>query len=267
MAADASTPPPLPPTAEPSAAPLPPPPQSPWLGLGLWLGLLLALLLGLAGGLRWLLFHEAGSRWLLDSLPAVQVSGFRGALLGDHWHADRLQVGWADGEASLTLEDLRADGLVWHWRPHPRAWLGVDMARLAVRRVTVVTGPPGEGTMTVPASIAGPVQVAVAAAQVDELIVDELAPLRHLALQELVFDARPGAEHRVARAGADWQGVRFSASARIGNQAPLSLALDGTVAPADGGDAPAWAAVLIALMNHIVKRPGCSCCRPGRWPD
>ena len=52
------------------------------------------------------------------------------------------------------------------------------------------------------------------------LIVDELAPLRHLALQELVFDARPGAEHRVARAGADWQGVRFSASARIGNQAP-----------------------------------------------
>ena len=139
MAADASTPPPLPPTAEPSAAPLPPPPQSPWLGLGLWLGLLLALLLGLAGGLRWLLFHEAGSRWLLDSLPAVQVSGFRGALLGDHWHADRLQVGWADGEASLTLEDLRADGLVWHWRPHPRAWLGVDMTRLAVRRVTVVT--------------------------------------------------------------------------------------------------------------------------------
>ena len=246
MAADASTPPPLPPTAEPSAAPLPPPPQSPWLGLGLWLGLLLALLLGLAGGLRWLLFHEAGSRWLLDSLPAVQVSGFRGALLGDHWHADRLQVGWADGEASLTLEDLRADGLVWHWRPHPRAWLGVDMARLAVRRVTVVTGPPGEGTMTVPASIAGPVQVAVAAAQVDELIVDELAPLRHLALQELVFDARPGAEHRVARAGADWQGVRFSASARIGNQAPLPLALDGTVAPADGGDAPAWAAVLRA---------------------
>jgi translocation and assembly module TamB len=246
MAADVPLPPPLPPPAEPSAAPEPSRRPGPWLGLGLWLGLILTLLLGLAGGVRWLLFHEAGSRWLLDSLPAVQVSGFRGALLGDHWHADRVHVSWAGGEASLTLEDLRADGLTWHWRPHSQAWLGVDMAQLAARRVTVVTGPPGERPLSVPLSLAWPVQVVVTAAQVEELIVDDLPPLRRLALRELVLDARPGAEHRVARASVDWQGVSLSASARIGNQAPLPLALDGTVVPTDGGDSPAWAAVLRA---------------------
>ncbi|MDZ7592385.1 MAG: translocation/assembly module TamB domain-containing protein [Rubrivivax sp.] len=206
----------------------------------------MALLLGTAGGVRWLLFHEAGSRWLLESLPAVQVSGFRGALLGDHWQADRVQVTWAGGEASLTLEDLRADGLAWHWRPHPQAWLGVDMAQFVARRVTVVTGPPTASPLPVPLSIAWPVQVVVASARAEELIVDDLPPLRRLALQQLVLDAQPGAEHRVARASVDWQGATFSASARIGNQAPLPLALDGTVVPTDGGDIPAWAAVLRA---------------------
>ncbi|HSM22581.1 MAG TPA: DUF490 domain-containing protein, partial [Rubrivivax sp.] len=214
----------------------------------LWwaLGGTLVLLLGLAGAARWLLFHEAGSRWLLAHTSAIQVTGFRGALLGDRWHADRMHITWAGGEASLTLEDLRADGLAWHWRPHPQAWLGVDVAQFSARRVTVVTGPPGERPLPVPLSIAWPVQVVVAAAQAEELVVDDLAPLRRLALQELVLDAQPGAEHRVARVSVDWQGVSVSASARIGNQAPLPLALDGTVVPTDGGDTPAWAAVLRA---------------------
>jgi translocation and assembly module TamB len=246
MAADAPLPPPLPPPAERSAAPKPSHRRGPWLGPGLWLGLVLMLLLGLAGGVRWLLFHEAGSRWLLDSLPDVQVSGFRGALLGDHWHADRMHISWAAGEASLTLEDLRADGLAWHWRPHAQAWLGVDLAQLAVRRVALVTGPPGERPLPVPASLAWPVQVALAAARAEELVIDDLAPLHRLALRDLVLDARPGAEHRVARASVEWQGASIGASVRIGNQAPLPLALDGIVVPTDGGDSPAWAAVLRA---------------------
>ena len=214
----------------------------------LWLVLVLALvvLLLLAGTVRWLLFTEDGSRWLLARAPAVQASGFSGALLGDHWHAERVRITWAGGLASVTLEDLRADGLSWHWRPNPQAWLGVDVRQLAARRVTVVSGPPGDRPLPVPLSIALPVQVVVAQGQVEELLVDELAPMHRLVVQELVLDAQPGAEHRVSQARVDWQGTSISASARIGNRAPLPLALDATVAPSGAGDAPAWAAVLRA---------------------
>ncbi|HSQ71390.1 MAG TPA: hypothetical protein VLM87_03135, partial [Rubrivivax sp.] len=200
----------------------------------------------LAGLLRWLLVTEEGSRWLLARTPQVEATGFSGALLGDHWHAERVRITWADGRASLTLEDLRADGLSWHWRPHPQAWLGVDVQQLAIRRVTVVSGPPGDRPLPVPLNIAWPVQVAVAQARADELIVDALAPLHNLSLQELVLDAQPGAEHRVGRVRVDWQGATIDASARIGNLAPLPLAVDATVAPTHGGDDPRWAAVLHA---------------------
>jgi translocation and assembly module TamB len=221
-------------------------------GLGLlqplWLvlGFAIVVLVLLAGTVHWLLTSEAGSRWLLARMPAVDATGFSGALLGDHWHADRVRITWAAGQASLTLEDLRADGLTWHWRPNPQAWLGVDVQQFAVRRVTMVSGPPGERPLPVPLSIAWPVQVVVAAARVDEVRVDELAPMHGLELQQLVLDAQPGAEHRVAQARVDWQGTTISASARIGNLAPLPLAVDATVAPTGAGDAPHWAAVVRA---------------------
>ena len=238
----------------PSLAAAPPEAARSWLAavrsllqpLWLVLGFALVVLAVLGGAMRWLLVTESGSRWLLAYAPYVEATGFSGALLGDHWHADRLHITWAGGQASLTLEDLRADGLTWHWRPHPQAWLGVDVQQLGARRATVISGPPGDRPLPVPLSIAWPVQVTVAAARVDELVIDELAPLHKLSLQELVLDAQPGAEHRVARARVDWQGSTISASARIGNLAPLPLSLDATVAPTLGGDAPPWAAVLRA---------------------
>ena len=238
--------------APPAGGPPPPPRRLLAGGLGLlqplWLvlGFAVMVLALLAGTVHWLLITEAGSRWLLARLPAVEATGFSGALLGDHWHADRLRIAWAAGQASLTLEDLRADGLTWHWRPNPQAWLGVDVQQVAVRRITVVTGPPGDRPLPVPVSIAWPVQVTVTAARVEEVRVDELAPMHGLELQQLVLDAQPGAEHRVAQARVDWQGTTISASARIGNLAPLPLAVDATVAPTGGGDTPRWAAVLRA---------------------
>ena len=241
------------PTPTPPAAG---PPAARWRPLAAGLGLLqpLWLVLGfaivalalLAGAVHWLLTTEAGSRWLLARLPAVEATGFSGALLGDHWHADRVHVTWAEGQASLTLEDLRADGLTWHWRPNPQAWLGVDVQRFAARRITVVSGPPGERPLPVPVSIAWPVHVVVAAARVDEVLVDALPPMQGLELQQLVLDAQPGAEHRVAQSRVDWQGTTISASARIGNLAPLPLAVEATVAPTGAGDAPPWAAVVRA---------------------
>lgn len=237
-----------PPAADPPAAPRSRLATSLSLLQPLWLvlGAAIVVLALLGGALRWLLVTEAGSRWLLARAPGVEATGFKGALLGDHWHADRLRISWAGGQASLTLEDLRADGLTWHWRPNPQAWLGVDVAQFAARRVTVVSGPAGDGPLPVPLDIAWPVQVAVKAARVHEVQVDELAPMRELTLEGLVLDAQPGAEHRVAQARVDWQGTSISASARIGNQAPLPLALQATVAPTGGGDSPPWAAVLRA---------------------
>jgi len=241
------------PTPAPTAAGPPPAPRTRLAAalsllqpLWLVLGFALVVLVLLGGTVRWLLFTEAGSRWLLARAPAVEASGFSGALLGERWHADRVRITWAGGKASVTLEDLRADGLTWHWRPNPQAWLGVDVQQFAARRVTVVSGPPGDRPLPVPLSIALPVQVVVAAARVVEVQVDDLAPMHGLVLQELVLDAQPGAEHRVAQARVDWQGTSIKASARIGNRAPLPLALDATVAPSDGGDTPRWAAVLRA---------------------
>ena len=235
------------PAAGPAGAPRP---VAAALGLlqPLWivLGFALVALIAIAATVNWLLTTEAGSRWLLARTPYVEATGFSGALLGDHWQADRVRIPWAGGQASLTLEGLRADGLTWHWRPNPQAWLGVEVRQLTARLATVVTGPPGERPLPVPLDLAWPVQVAAAAVQVDELRVDALAPMQQLQLQELVLDAQPGAEHRVAKASALWQGTTISASGRIGNRAPLPLALDATVVPTLGGDAPAWAAVLKA---------------------
>ena len=53
---------------------------------------------------RWWLFDEAGSQWLVQRLPLVQVQGFRGSLLGSEWQVDRLHVTWDNGKASLTVQ-------------------------------------------------------------------------------------------------------------------------------------------------------------------
>jgi len=66
----------------------------------------------LAAGAGWLMLGENGSRWLLQRLPGVEVQGFRGALLGSAFAADRVQLRWDRGRSSLLIEELRADGLL-----------------------------------------------------------------------------------------------------------------------------------------------------------
>jgi hypothetical protein len=95
--------------------------------------LLLVLLLALAGGARWLLFNEDGARWVLARAPMVQVKGFQGALLGERWQAEQVKLSWDGGKASVTIDDLVAEGLRWTWRPHEHAWLALDAQKLTVR--------------------------------------------------------------------------------------------------------------------------------------
>ena len=208
--------------------------------------LLLLVLAAVTGTLRWMLVNEAGTRWLLTHVPGVETRGFEGALFGDHWRADRMVLSWAGGKQSITLEGLAAEGLQWTWRPSAQAWIGLDMRSLKVRRAVVLTGPPSGKRPTVPHDLGAPVQLTLADASIEQLEINQLAPLHGLVVQNLAIDPRPDAVHRVQRVSAEWHGLLISAGARIGHAAPLTLQVDATLTPAAAAEAPPWAAVLRA---------------------
>ena len=227
-----------------------PAPLATSLSLLLPLGIVVLCLLLLIGTLtavvRWWLFEEAGSQWLVQRLPLVQVQGFRGALIGPTWQADRVHFEWNEGQAWLTIEGLSASGVQWTRQPHDRAWAGLEVDQLGARKVTVHSGPRGPRPIPAPASIALPIDIRLRAGQVGELVVDQWAPLRDLAVSALVLDARAGAEHRVDSASATWQGVQVQLAARIATAAPQALSAQATLRPVGAADSPAWAAVLQA---------------------
>lgn len=222
------------------------------LGLLLPLAVVTAFLLLVAGTaaavLRWWAFDEAGSAWLVARLPVVEIQGFKGALLGDRWQAERVRVPWGEDQFVL-IEGLDSRGMRWTWKPHADAWVGLDIESASARKVTVHTGKPSGKPPQLPASLALPLQLSVSQAQVDELRVDQLPPVLKLQAQGLVLDAHPGGEHRVQAAVADVAGVHAEASARIGTRAPLPLSLQATLRPAAEGDGPRWAAVAQAQGN------------------
>lgn len=234
----------------PAARHAAPAPLATTLSLLLPLAVVMAFLLLVAGTVtavaRWWLFEEAGSQWLVQRLPLVQVQGFKGALLGDRWQFDRLHVTWARGQQSLTLEDLSATGLRWAWRPDEHALVGLQIDQLQVRRMELHTGQPGGRPVAVPADIALPLALTMRRGQVAELQVDGHEPVRALAVGGLALDARPGGQHAVERVLAEWQGVSVEAGGHIATRAPLALQLQGTLRPARAEDAPRWAAVLQA---------------------
>jgi len=214
------------------------------------LAIMVSLLLVVGGtmwsGTRWLLATEDGTRRLLGALPGVQAEGLHGALLGPRLQIDLLQVRWDRGEQSVRIEGLDLQGIAWRRSLDAGLWFELDIARAAARRVVVDTGPRGPRPLPTPASLSAPLRVAVAAAELDELRVDRLAPLSALRAEGALFDGRRGQSHRVARAQAHGFGLAMQASASIGNQAPLPVQLEGRVAPADSADGAPWSATLSA---------------------
>ena len=223
------------------------------LSLLLPLAVVVAFLLLVAGGFtgvaRWFLFDEAGTQWLLQRLPLVQVKGFQGTLLGDSWKAERVELTWNLGQESVTIEGLATSGMRWTWRPDDNALAALHIEQLSARKITVRTGKPGPRPIPLPDGINSPLALTLKRAQVDELQIDALAPVLRLALQGLVVEAKPGAEHRIDALQAEWQGVHTEASLKIGTVAPLPLAVQATLRPAGEGEAPRWAAVLKASGN------------------
>jgi len=263
-------PPPAPPQQHPLAKSAP---LAASLSLLLPLGLVIAVLLLVLGSstafVRWLALDEAGSQWLVQRLPGVQVQGFRGALLGPGWQMDRLHVEWDGGRQSLTIEGLKTNDMQWTWRPHDRAWLGLRVDQLSARKAVLRTGPPGARPIPAPASLAIPLDLIVQQGELAELQIDDLAPLRALTLEGLVLDAKAGAEYRVDQASVTWQGVQLQVAGRIATDAPQPLSLQGSVRPAGNSDTPAWAAVLQA--TGTLPRPEVSATlrgvpRPGQEP-
>ena len=199
--------------------------------------LLLVLVGALAGGSVWLLTSEPGTRWLLQRLPMVQADGVRGALLSSRFEADRLQVRWAGGQASLTITQLRAEGLVWQWRPVPGAWVGLDAARLAAQDVTFVAGPPSGQPMALPASLASPLRLRIDAVAIDTLRVGTLAPLR--GLQGRVALGVDG-QHRIDAIRLDWDRLQLQGRLQMADTTPF--ALDGELGATTLAGAPGAAA-------------------------
>lgn len=216
------------------------------LPLGIIAGLLLLLLALLAGGGRWLLASEEGTLWLLQRLPMVQVKGFKGAVLGGQWRADSLRVEWDSGRQWLLIEDLAAEGLQWKWRPSEHAWVALRADRVLARKLTVDTGPPSGHPLVLPQTIAAPLQLDLDQVRVQEVRINALNPLHKLALDKLVLDPKPGAQHRVEKIAGDGFGVSIDGGLKIVNNKPFKLDANAALRPTADGDTPRWAAVLQA---------------------
>jgi translocation and assembly module TamB len=207
------------------------------------------LLVGAAVTLRWMLVTADGSLWLLSHAPMVRVEGFRGALLGDTWTAERVEVKWTGGKQWLLIEALQADGINWLWRPDEASYLGLKVQRLSARKLTLHTGPPGKRPVELPVNIAPPLHVEVAQARVAELQIDELAPWRALEADAFTLDPRAGQGYAAQRVAFEAFGLAIAGSAHLEAQAPQALNAKATVRPLLDGDAPRWAAVLSASGN------------------
>ncbi len=205
--------------------------------------LLLLLIGALLAGASWLLASEAGSAWLLQRLPMLQVKGFQGALLGPQWRADSLRVEWAGGQAWVLVEGLSAQGLRWQFRPHEHAWIGLQADSLLARKVSVHPGPASKDSPPLPPELRPPLQFALQKLAVDELLVEGQSPLRKLALEGLVLDPRPGAQHRVAGFGFEGFTLLVGGDLSVANAAPYALAGNLRLRPLLDGDQPRWAAV------------------------
>lgn len=224
-------------------------------GLGLLLPLLsivvlLLLMLGaMAAGLRWMLVTEGGSAWLVQHLPQLQAKGYSGALIGPTWRAESLRLSWAGGQKWLLIEGLAADGVQWQWRPHARAWLGLEVHTLTVRKLSLNTGPAGTTpgpAPTLPDDLAPRLHLVLDQLRVDEFVLDDQPAAQALQLNDLLLDPRPQALHRIGHLAFQSHGLVAAGQLQLGNAQPYPLTGNANLRPAGDGEAPRWAAVVQA---------------------
>ncbi|MBK1615952.1 DUF490 domain-containing protein, partial [Rubrivivax gelatinosus] len=182
------------------------------------------------GGVWGLLHSEAGTRWLAPRLPFVEAEGTRGALFDEVFEADKVVVRWDHGLQSVTVTGFRGEGLRWSWRPHARAWFGIDATKAIAREVIVDTGPSTPGPATLPSGIGIPLQIRADRAELETLDVNgfQLHRLRARAwvgLADLLY--------RVEQAELDWGKVRLAGHAQLGFDPPFALGGQAEARPID----------------------------------
>jgi translocation and assembly module TamB len=210
--------------------------------------LLAALLMLLAATTMvwWTLRTEAGTAWLIERLPGIEVHAGRGTLWGD-FSAQRLDLALPGG-ARLIVEDLSWHGLRLSHAPGLAYQARVSINALEARRIELQRpqrkDQPNAGRQA-PHQLRVPVEIDVTRLRVAELHLDVLAgrPLRDVQARVHLGDGR-GARHQVDNVALTWETVQVHGEARLAADGalPLHLSLRATHAAAAG--APAWQAQL-----------------------
>ena len=208
------------------------------------LGILLAsatLLLALGGGALWLLRSEAGTVWLLQRLPRIEMQGLRGALLSDNFAFDRLRIQIGLSVRTLEIEGVVAEGVSWSWFPGGSAWFGVHAQRLSARRLAILTGPSSPGKATPPRSLDYLFTARVDQLELAELSIGTMAPIRQIR-GRATLGADGGRRHVVEAVSATWDRVQASAQGSIRTRAPFELEISAQGRQAEGSQGGQWQA-------------------------
>ena len=226
-------------------------------GRGLLLGLMtLPLLAGSAGlGLWWSLSSEAGSRWLLQQVPGLQVDAAQGSLLGD-FSARSLSLNIPGGQDRIEIDELRWRGLSLSWNRSPWVWGDLNIEQLSAQEVRILLAPSAEPSQA-PTELPIPLGVHIDALKIERLLVPALSslPLRGLQARvnlSAVDGPNPDAQHRVTIQQLGWDQLQLKGSAEMGAGLGLPLQASLSLSSAARQDLPAWSAHL-ALAGPLAE--------------
>jgi len=204
------------------------------------LALLAVVALLLAAGGAWLWNSATGFDRLLQQVPGLELQGQTGRPNGGPFAAQRLV--WRGAGGQLVIEELAWDDAAWNWRPHPGAWLGIDLERPRAARVqwrsddapaTADARTPPPDNLTLPVELRAP------GLRIGRLEVGEQEALSDIAV-DLHLGAAEGREHRLQNLALEFQGVDVTGNAVLGSGSGLPLQARATAT------APDWQAELQA---------------------
>jgi translocation and assembly module TamB len=208
------------------------------LGL-LVLASMLVLVLAMAGAVAWLGLTPQGLKWALGWVPNIKTEGLQGRLIDGDWQAKSITV--IEAGYTVRLTDARMHGFAGWSRQ------GLHWKALQVRKVAVTTPPPPPQRKP-PPSLRLPVPIQIDQVQIDELLIDDLAPVTQLKAQ-LLAGENAGGQHHIEALSLQWQTLQISGQAHIQADAPFALEAQASLQPTAAQPAKPWQAALTAQGN------------------
>ena len=211
-------------------------PRWAWITLAA-LALLAAALLGAAA---WVWRSESAFGWALARVPGLEAADVQGRPTGGALGIGRLA--WQGEGLRVEVDGLSWRDARWRWRPHPGAWIGVELDAPKARevRVTTTPKPPSTEPARAPEALRLPVAATLRGLDVGALRLNEQPPLTGLRA-DVEIGAEQGAAHRIERFTVTREGVVAQADLRVGSAAPLTVGGGFSVAAAPGAS-PSWQA-------------------------